>query len=86
MMRLLILIIFSFFVSHVYAQSYQKIHRKAIVVDTQNDILKKIIESGVIIDQDMTGKAHSDLNRFKKRGVDLQFFSVWSDGNRKIRL
>lgn len=64
------------------AQSYQKIHSKAIVVDTHNDILTKIIETGVILDQDLTGKAHSDLIRLKKGGMDLQFFSVWSDGNR----
>jgi membrane dipeptidase len=31
------------------------------------------------INDDLTGKTHSDLNRFKQGGVDAQFFSVWSD-------
>jgi membrane dipeptidase len=65
------------------AQSYKKIHNKAIVVDTHNDILTKVIEMGVVIDQDLTGRTHSDLKRWKEGGLDLQFFSVWSDGDRK---
>ena len=28
----------------------------------------------------MSGKTHSDIYRFKKGGVDVQLFSVWSDG------
>lgn len=28
----------------------------------------------------MIGKTHSDIYRFKKGGVDVQLFSVWSDG------
>jgi membrane dipeptidase len=31
------------------------------------------------INDDLTGKTHSDLNRFKQGGVDAQFFSVWCD-------
>lgn len=81
-MKLQLLIFFSLLMINSNAQSYQKIHSKAIVVDTHNDILTKIIETGVILDQDLTGKAHSDLIRLKKGGMDLQFFSVWSDGNR----
>lgn len=65
------------------AQSYKKIHHKALVVDTHNDILTKVLEMGVVLDQDLTGKTHSDLERWKKGGLDLQFFSVWSDGDRK---
>ena len=64
------------------AQSYQKIHDKAILVDTHNDILAKVLETGFLLDQDLTGKTQSDLNRWKKGGMDLQFFSIWSDGNR----
>lgn len=81
-MKLQLLIFLSLLIINSNAQSYQKIHSKAIVVDTHNDILTKIIETGVILDQDLTGKAHSDLIRLKKGGMDLQFFSVWSDGNR----
>ena len=31
----------------------------------------------------MKGKTHTDLSRLKTGGLDVQFFSVWSDGNRK---
>ena len=65
------------------AQSYQKIHDNAIVVDTHNDILTKVVMYGFDIGKDLTGKTHSDLFRWKKGGLDVQFFSVWSDGNQK---
>ncbi len=72
-------IIFLFFSTH--AQSYQKLHNKAIVVDTHNDILSKCIENGYSFDQDLTGKTHSDLQRFKEGGIDVQIFSIWCDGS-----
>lgn len=76
------LLFLSVFISHlIYAQSYQKIHRKAIVVDTHNDILTQVMERGVALDTDLTGITYSDLYRWKKGGLDVQFFSVWSDGN-----
>ena len=76
------LLFLSVFISHlIYAQSYQKIHRKAIVVDTHNDILTQVMERGVALDTDLTGITYSDLDRWKKGGLDVQFFSVWSDGN-----
>ena len=62
------------------AQSYKKLHFKSIVVDTHNDLLSTAIEKGFNIDQDLSGKTHSDLDRFKKGGVDVQLFSVWCDG------
>ncbi len=62
------------------AQAYKKLHFNSIVVDTHNDLLTTAIDKGLIIDQDLSGKTHSDLNRFKKGGVDVQFFSVWCDG------
>ena len=65
------------------AQSYQKIHDKAIVVDTHNDILMKAADIGVVFDQDLTGKTHSDLGRWKKGGLDVQVFSVFCDGDKK---
>ncbi len=65
------------------AQSYQKIHKDAIVVDTHNDILTKVVMYGFDIGKDLIGKTHSDLARWKKGGLDVQFFSVWSDGNQK---
>jgi len=62
------------------AQSYKKLHFNAIVVDTHNDLLTTAIDKGLIIDRDLSGKTHSDLDRFKKGGVDVQLFSVWCDG------
>lgn len=61
-----------------HAQDYKKIHDKAILVDTHNDVLISILE-GMDIGKDLCGKTHSDLARFKEGGVDVQFFSVWSD-------
>lgn len=65
------------------AQSYKKIHTRAIVVDTHNDIPSKAIEMGLSFDQDLSGKTDSDLRRMRKGGVDVQLFSIWSDGNQK---
>lgn len=65
------------------AQSYQKIHNKAILVDTHNDILMKAVDQGISFDQDLRGKTHSDLARWKKSGLDVQVFSVYCDGDAK---
>src|SRR5207344_3010613 len=65
------------------AQSYKKIHRKAIVVDTHNDILMKAADKGMVFDKDLTGKTNSDLGRWKKGGLDVQLFSVYCDGDQK---
>ncbi|MBK9533206.1 MAG: dipeptidase [Chitinophagaceae bacterium] len=62
------------------AQSYKKLHFNAVVVDTHNDLLTTAIDKGLVIDQDLSGKTHSDLARLKKGGVDVQLFSVWCDG------
>src|SRR5580704_16068052 len=61
------------------AQDYMKLHEKAIVVDTHNDILSTVISEGYDIGTDLTGKTHSDLARFKKGGVDVQVFSIFCD-------
>ncbi|MES2006020.1 MAG: dipeptidase [Bacteroidota bacterium] len=65
------------------AQDYQKIHNKAIVVDSHNDILTACIEKKVSMDNNLKGRTHSDLKRFKEGGVDVQIFSVWCDGNKE---
>lgn len=70
------------FSSVAQAQSYKKVHRKAIMADSHNDLLTAAIEKNVLIDQDLKGKTHSDLNRFKEAGVDVQIFSVWCDGDK----
>ena len=61
--------------------TFEEIHNQAIFVDTHNDILTVTMEKGFIMDDDLKGKTHSDLNRMKDGGLDVQFFSVWSDGD-----
>ncbi|MCA6474506.1 MAG: dipeptidase [Chitinophagaceae bacterium] len=63
-------------------QSVQKLHKKAIVVDSHNDIITACIEKNVRMDQDLRGKTHSDLQRMKEGGLDVQIFSVWCDGEK----
>jgi membrane dipeptidase len=61
------------------AQPYQKIHNSAIVIDTHNDVLSSVTMKGLNIENDLTGKSHSDIARFKKGGVDVQVFSIFCD-------
>ena len=62
------------------SQAFEDIHSQAILVDTHNDILSITMEKDFIMDTDLTGKTHSDLERMKTGGLDAQFFSVWSSG------
>jgi len=61
-------------------KTFKEIHNEAIVIDTHNDILMKAVDNGIIFDQDLTGKTHSDLDRWKTGGLDVQIFSVYCDG------
>ncbi len=65
------------------AQSYKKLHFNSILVDTHNDIPTTAIDKGVSFDQDLKNRTHSDLNRMKAGGVDVQLFSIWCDGNKQ---
>ena len=60
-----------------YTQKYNRIHRKAILIDTHNDIPSASIEKNVKFDADLLGKTHSDLARMKKGGIDAQIFSIF---------
>ena len=82
-MKTKFLIISIFLSQQINAQSYQKIHVDAIVVDTHNDILMKAVDLGLAIDTDLKGKVHSDLARWKQGGLDVQLFSVYCDGDAK---
>ena len=79
--RLLFLLLIVFV--QLNAQSYKKIHDKAIVVDSHNDILMRAVDLGVVFDKDLTGETQSDLARWKKGGLDVQVFSVFCDGDIK---
>jgi membrane dipeptidase len=63
------------------AQNWKDLHFNSVVVDTHNDILTTAIEKGYSFDQNLKGKTHSDLARFAKGGIDVQIFSIWSDGS-----
>ena len=78
-----IIVVCIFFMQTTFAQPYKKIHGQAIVVDTHNDILETCFSKGFSFDEDLRGKTHSDLQRFKEGGVDVQVFSIWCDGNQK---
>lgn len=67
--------------SLLQAQSDKKLHFKSIVVDTHNDFLSSVTMNGLKIEDDLTGKAHSDFARFNKGGIDVQVFSIWCDAH-----
>jgi membrane dipeptidase len=64
---------------HTEAQSYQELHQKAIVIDTHNDFLSAGIEKNKSFDMQLKGVTHSDLDRMKKGGIDIQIFSIFCD-------
>ncbi len=82
-MKIKVLLIGIVLTHQLHAQSYKKIHNKAIVVDTHNDILMQAADRGIVFDRDLTGITHSDLARWKKGGLDVQLFSVYCDGDKK---
>jgi membrane dipeptidase len=61
------------------AQPWRKLHRKAILVDTHNDVLSTASIRGLNVAGDLSGQTHSDLARFAKGGVDVQVFSIFCD-------
>ncbi len=78
--KILLLLLFP---GAIYAQDYKKIHAKAIVADSHNDILTACIEKKVSMDNDLKGITQSDLKRFKEGGLAVQLFSIWCDGNKE---
>jgi len=59
------------------SQSIKKLHYKAVLVDTHNDVLSGAVLEGKDISHRIKG-GHSDLERWKEGGVDVQFFSVYT--------
>ncbi len=57
----------------------QEIHRKAIVVDTHNDILSMMTDDNYDLGISSVGKYHTDIARMKQGGVSAEFFSVYID-------
>ena len=77
-MRYLLLILFLVQLQHTEAQSANKLHYKAVLVDTHNDVLSSSVLEGKDISHRLT-TGQSDLDRWKEGGLDVQFFSVWTD-------
>jgi membrane dipeptidase len=59
------------------SQPVNKLHFKSILVDTHNDVLSSAALDGKDISHRLSSR-HSDLDRWKEGGVDVQFFSVWT--------
>lgn len=76
-MRLALLSLFFFSFYILNAQNVNKLHYKAILVDTHNDVLSSGVLDGIDISNKVT-KGHSDLVRWKEGGLDMQFFSIWT--------
>lgn len=80
MRKILLLFFLCLFITISYSQSHKKLHFQSIVIDTHNDIPTTAIEKNVAFDQSLKGKTHSDLQRMKEGGIDIQVFSIWCDG------
>lgn len=63
--------------SCLFGQSYSKIHSKAVLIDTHNDVLSSASMKGLDFASDLKGKTHSDLGRLIKGGVDVQVFAIF---------
>jgi membrane dipeptidase len=73
--------IFTFFISLLFfgcTPSLIKLHQRAVLADTHNDVLSSRVLEGKDISHRMK-EGHSDLDRWKEGGMDVQFFSVWTD-------
>jgi membrane dipeptidase len=78
-MKLLSTLLFCLMCSAIVAQNTKKLHEKAILVDTHNDFLSQAVDKGYNFEDNLLGKAHSDLQRMISGGLDVQIFSVWCD-------
>lgn len=78
MRKLAYILIAIVFTTTAFSQRPQ-IHFKSILVDTHNDVLSTVTMKGLNVAENLMGKAHSDLARFKQGGVDVQIFSIFCD-------
>ena len=78
-MKIFVLFVIALFPVFIFSQGFRQIHDKAIVADSHNDVLSSVTMKGLNIENDLTGKTHSDLARFRKGGVDVQVFSIFCD-------
>ena len=78
-MRYSLILLFVFIQGSIRAQSPEKIHFDAILVDTHNDFLSKAVEDHVVFDTNLKGITQSDLLRMRQGGVKVQMFSIFCD-------
>ena len=74
-------IIFWFILICSCDRSTYDIHSESFVADTHNDILLRAMEGQNVLKYHP--ESHSDLEKFKLGGVDLQVFSVWVSPDEK---
>ncbi len=59
--------------------SWKKFHQRSVLIDTHNDVISTVTMRGLNIENDLRGKAHTDIHRLKKGGMDIQVFSIFCD-------
>ena len=62
-------------------RSTHDIHLESFVADTHNDVLLRAMEGQNVLEYHP--ESHSDLEKFKLGGVDLQVFSIWVSPDEK---
>ena len=77
---LLITIILTSALACTSNKTVEDLHNSSILIDTHNDISSAGLVDGLDLNQDLSGKHHSDFARFKEGGVDIQVFSIWMSG------
>jgi membrane dipeptidase len=56
-----------------------RLHRKAFVVDTHNDITSMMTDEDYDLGTSSAGKYHTDIARMKAGGLTAEFFSIYVD-------
>lgn len=63
---------------NAHSQDVNKIHKKAILIDTHDDVLSRQIKSGYDLAEEQP-EYDFDLVKAKRGGLDAQVFSIWCD-------
>src|SRR5688500_12603199 len=79
MLKNFLLTCLSVFNLSTFAQPSLKVHQKALVADTHNDVLSVIVQKGFNLGDNLKNQTHTDLSRLREGGVDIQVFSIFCD-------
>jgi membrane dipeptidase len=79
--NILLLVLCCTHILTVFGQSEKtlKLHRKAILADTHNDVISQVVLPGARMEDDLTSKAHTDIARMISGGLDVEMFSIFCD-------